>query len=740
LLSVFFSLMWSNPTAAAGVHALFDLTATTTGPFPSDWFTVPDRSQNTRRHVNLPLPDCAVHASDCQDLSVINTLDGFNVQPRLSIPFDGPIDVRTVTSSTVFLFRLANRRDNDNDHHDCVQDGDDNDGCDKAGRLIGINQIVWDTLTNTLHVQSDELLGQHTRYALIVTRGVLDSGGDPVEATDAFRRFRHGVQGEYKRALLDALHTVRRAGLRERDVVTASVFTTQSVTAILEKIRDEINAATPSPADFLLGPGNARTVFRRDAVASITFNRQTLVQGPLDPVPVPLSLLDIFPGAVDIIAFGKYESLDYEVHPGEYIPQVGTRSGTPVVQAVNDIYFNLFLPSGPVPAEGWPVAIFGHGGSFNKNVDLLKVVAQMAQHGIATIGINSVGHGFGPLGTLTVTNTSGDSVTLPAGGRGRDQDNDGAIDSQEGMGAAPLTNIIGVRDGFRQTAIDLMQLVRVIGQGVDVDGDFVQDLDPSRIYYFGQSQGGSYGTLLLAIEPDVKVGALNTAGSLDVDFRRLSPPGRPLLGTVLQSRVPPLINIPGINMYGGVSVNPPLFNDNMPLRDGIPLPVRLTDGSTYDIQSPFTNDVAAAMEIQKLLDESGWASQSGNAPAYASYLRKAPLSGVTAKSVIIQFGKGDKTVPNPVETAVVRAGDLADRTTFFRNDLAFAEDPQLPKNPHAFMISTDIPAARSIALAAQEQIARFFVSDGEEVIHPDPERFFEVPIVLPLPEALSYIP
>jgi hypothetical protein len=680
------------------------------------------------------MPDCTVHSSDREDLSVINTLDGFNVQPRLSIPFDGPIDVTTVTGSTVFLIRIG--RDDDG----CTGNRQDDGDCDERGRIVGINQIVWDALTNTLHVESDELLGQHTRYALIVTSGVRDSGGTPVEAAETFRRFRHQVRGEYRQALLDAVHAARRVGVNERDIVTASVLTTQSVTAILEKIRDQIKAATPNPADFLLGPSNTRTVFRRDAVAGITFNRQIRVDGPLDPIAVPISLLDIFPGVVGTIAFGKYESPDYQIHPSEYIPAVGTSSGIPAVQATNDIYFNLFLPSGPQPATGWPVAIFGHGGGGTKNIGLLNVAAVMAQHGIATIGINSTGHGFGPLGTLTVTDGGGKSVTFPAGGRGRDQDGDGTIDSQEGMSAAAPVDIIGFRDGFRQTAIDLMQLVRVIEQGVDVDGDFVPDLDPSRIYYFGQSQGGNYGTILLAVEPDVKAGVLNVPGSPVIDSLRLAPSRRPDLGNMLQSRLPSLINAPGVTMLGGVLVNQPYFNDNMPLRDGIPVPVRLADGTTYDIQSPVTNDVAGAVEIQKLLDNTGWVFQSGSAPAYASYLRKAPLPGVPAKSVIIQYGKGDMTVPNPVETAVVRAGDLADRTTFFRNDLAFAENPQLPKNPHGFMTSTNILAARSIAVAAQGQIAAFFVSDGGEVIQPEPARFFEVPIVLPLPEALNYIP
>jgi len=97
--------------ASTGVHALFDLTTTAGGPFPSDWFTVEDPSHNTGRRVNLPFPDCEARRSDCEDLAVLNTLDGFNLQPRLSLPFDGPIDVSTVTSDAVFLINLVSTLD-----------------------------------------------------------------------------------------------------------------------------------------------------------------------------------------------------------------------------------------------------------------------------------------------------------------------------------------------------------------------------------------------------------------------------------------------------------------------------------------------------------------------------------------------------------------------------------------------------------------------------------------------------
>src|SRR5260370_33959222 len=91
---------------APPTHALFDLATLQGAPFPSDRFTVADPSHLTGVRVNLPLPDCTVRPSDCADLQVVNELDGFNIQPRVSIPFDGGIDPSSVNSSTVFLLRL----------------------------------------------------------------------------------------------------------------------------------------------------------------------------------------------------------------------------------------------------------------------------------------------------------------------------------------------------------------------------------------------------------------------------------------------------------------------------------------------------------------------------------------------------------------------------------------------------------------------------------------------------------
>jgi hypothetical protein len=405
-----------------------------------------------------------------------------------------------------------------------------------------------------------------------------------------------------------------------------------------------------------------------------------------------------------------------------------------------------------MPGGGWPVAIYAHGNNDIKD-DSYLIAETLAEHRIATIAINAVGHGFGPLGTLTVSQTDRSEVTFSAGGRGRDQDGDGDIKANEGVDATSPRTIIYRSDGIRQTAADLMQLVRVIEGGMNVlspDGGSVSHLDPSRIYYIGQSLGGNYGTVFLAVEPDVRAGVLSATGN-PLANQELATRGP--LGTLLQSRTSSLIHYPGISVFGGLAEAAPRFDENMPLRDGMPLDVTLEDGTTRTIRSPVTNTVPGAMAIQEVLDNLTWASQVGNVVAYAPHLRKDPLADVPAKSVILLMNKGDESAANPNTTAIVRAGDLADRVAFYRHDVAYAADPTIPKNPHPFLLGlppSDSLLEAAVKMGKQQQVAEFFALDGQfdlldpqinlsDVTTPDGTPLFEVPIQGPLPEDLNYI-
>jgi hypothetical protein len=707
LATAFACLSFPLVALADGVSVRFDLSDPAASPFPTNRYTVVDWSQNTYRRVSLPKPDCAVRPSDCSDIDVINTLDGFSTQPRITVPFTGPIDVASVNSDTVFLVSLG-----------------DVQTYEGAGRRIGINQILWDPATNTLVFEPDALLNEHTRYVLMVTDGVRDARGKPIKSDGFGEEFSVGSgsgrhrdtsdTSSYRRELRDAMRA-RFPGRHK--VVAASLFSTQSITADLHKIMRAIKQTTPAPVNFMIGntaTGTVRAVFPMSTVAGIDFNRQIGTDN-FKNSSQSLDALHVVRGAVGHIAYGRYTSPDYQT-PSKYIPATGTLNGQPQVQRYNELSLQLFTPATPKPAGGWPVAIFGHGFTDSMYGAPWAVASVFAAHGIATLSINVVGHGGGPLGTLSVQRGGASAVSINAGGRGFDQDGNGSIDSTEGVNAAPPRTVIGSRDGLRQTVIDLMQLVRQLEAGIDIDGDGSADLNPQRIYYAGQSFGGIYGTMLLGVEPNIKAGVPNVAGGSITEVARLGG-FRPLTGIALATRMPSLINV---NHSSGIQ-----FNENMPLRD---LP-------------PVINNVPGAMAIAQALDRNEWVQQSGNPVSYAPFIRKHPLPGNAAKPVIFQFAKGDQTVPNPTTTAILRAGELADRATYFRNDLANAANAGVPKNPHTFLTNIGVPAAAPYAVGAQQQIAEFFMSHGETMRDPDGAGpFFEVPANLPLPEGLNYLP
>ena len=693
---------------ADGVSVRSDHGDPTGAPFPSNRFTVFDGTQRTLRRVNLPRPDCTVRVSDCQDIAVLNTLDGFSTQPRVTVPFTGDIDLSTVTSRSVYFVNLG-----------------DTFTLHGLGDRVGINQIVWHPATKTLSFQSDELLQEHSRYLMVVTDGVRDASGKKLKSGGWGDDWGHGHDGasaEYGRDLRDGVHGHRSD---PHKIVAASLFTTQSIAADLVKINRAIKAAAPAPVDFMIGRAAGaptRAVFATASVLGIQFNRQTGTAPSFVSGFLPTPALGVAGATVAQIAYGRFRSPDYQT-AAKVIPATGTLTGTPVRQGSNELIVQMFVPAGAKPAAGWPVAIFGHGFTDSMYGAPWTVASVMASRGIATLSINVVGHGGGALGNLAVLRSGAAPVIVPAGGRGIDQDGNGVIDSTEGVNAAPPQTLIASRDGLRQTVIDLMQLVRQVEAGIDIDGDGSVDLDASRIYYAGQSFGGIYGTIFLGSEPSLKAGVPNVPGGSITEIARISPAFRVLTAINLVSRAPSLINLPptpGVPFPFNLA-----FNENMPLRN----------------VAPVVNTVPGAADIQAFVDRAQWATQAGNPVSYAAYIRKQPLHGHSAKPVIVQFAKGDVTVPNPTSSAIIRAGGLSDRVTYFRNDLAYAANPAVGKNPHTFLTNIGTAAQAPYAVMAQTQIALFFASGGMLTIDPDAAGpYFEVPIVGPLPETLNFIP
>jgi hypothetical protein len=393
-----------RPAASSGVQPLFDLGRSFepfTAPFPSDRFTVADNTQNTGRRVNLPYPatDCTNQAVPtdpaCFLVYTVNFQDGFNVQARLSMPFSGAIDPNSVNSNDVFLVSL----------------GSTLPGGPKLGEVVGINQVVWEPATNTLHAETDALLEQHTRYALIVTNGVHDAQGHSVQASDAFKNFpialllsKDPVLKAYGVELSLGLATaIAVARIPPANIVAASVFTTETVTSTLEKIRDQIDEQKPAPADFNIGPGGSRALFNLSDIAEVDFNLQ-FGSDPSDPSSFAindtgLELWPVFFPGVAQVAYGRFASPFY-LTSDVVLPPAGTLSDVPHPQNYDQVYFTLLLPAGPKPPHGWPVAIYGHGAGESKDFSIPDVSGPLANDGIATLVINADGYGWGPASTV----------------------------------------------------------------------------------------------------------------------------------------------------------------------------------------------------------------------------------------------------------------------------------------------------------------------------------------------------
>ena len=692
------------------VHPLFELSVRSASPFPSDIHTVADAAQATRRRINLLYPDCVARPSDCQDLDFINTLDGFGLRPRISIPFDGAINPHTVSSDNVFVISRSNTLP----------------GGEPGGQRIGINQIVWDPDTLTLHVEVNEILQQHREYAIVVTETIQDELGRAIKASKEFKRFRHEAPAAYAARLEDAIAAAGTLGLSEPAIVVASVFTTQSVTPVMERIRDVIKDQTPAPANFLLGPAGERAVYSRASVASIVRIQQNRVSpsGFLEPADLPLAPLDVVPGAVATIAHGSYQSPIYIERPAGTIPTVGTLAGVPPVQTYDTIYFTIYLPSGTRPAMGWPVVITGAAGTRHQIQP--SVAAFFASRGIATIGIGAEGFGFGPHGSLRTNFTDGTSLTIPDAGRSYDQDGNNQIGGNEGSTAsASRLWTIGESDTQKQTTIDLLQLVRVIEVGVDVDGDGDPDLDASKISYHGQSAGGRFGSILAVLDPSVRVLTITGCCGISPEHGRWAPMRRAGLGRQLASRVPSLINPDGLTFIDGVAVAAPFYDENKPLRNS-PAVVNL---------------VAGAIAIQEAFEIHEWGQQTGQtSDTWLVHLRKSPLAGMDPKTVGIYVFKTDQQTVNPSATEALTDAGLLENTFYYRHDLAFAQDPTIPKNPHMVVVSPTASNAlfRSVSRGAQAQIADFHASAGTIVNPPKPAWLWEVPM-LERPDSLNFI-
>jgi hypothetical protein len=642
-----------------------------TSVFPSDRFTVADPAQATGLRVDLPVPTCTeATRSICEALEILNTADGFDLQPRFFVPFSGDIDVATVTAETVYV------------------EGPD-------GR-VGLQELTFDPGLDVLAARTREQLPEQTRHVLVITRSVRGADGQPLvaEVRVPFTTMSATTELARLRAALDDGSAYTAAGIASR----------------------QASFVQPNPGDVFPVEGEVTTVFPPTATELITRNDQRTTS--TDPETFTSATVpNLALAGVGCYAFGSYESPQYARADSTIVPTPTTR--TPPVQGKARTGFALIVPAGVPPAGGWPVAVYGPG--FTRSYFDLFVTADLnAAAGIATIATNPLGHGYGPASTITVQGLPS-ATTFLSYGRGKDLTGDGEIEAAEGSQPAiavdrdpgpgdegtdgevtgePSPNQVhGLRGGLIQTVVDNMALVRAVEAGMTVpdcplgagtpSGAAPLSQDVTR--YYGLSFGGIYGTMLMGTDPSLSQGLLNVGGGPIVDIARLSG-FRDLLAATLRTSKPSLVN-------GGPGLEG--FTESWPL--------------PHD--PPITDPVEGAIRIQRYLADATWYGRPGGPEPYAPLLRLRP-SG-EPKSVLYQVAFGDATVPNVTSGNIVRAGDLFDVTTYYRND----RTPTAGRNPHGFLADPTVFGRQM----AQLQLTAFL--ETGQIVDPDgPGNVFETPI------------
>ena len=282
-------------------------------------------------------------------------------------------------------------------------------GARRFGERVGINQVLRDPATQTLVLRERPVAAATLALpARDHRRGARHQGQEDQERRLG-RRLRPRI-----RPATPAARTIgatcatacSRFAAVDFKVVAASLFSTQSTTADLAKIHRQIEHSTPAPRrlrDRLdRGRVGARSVSGRRSVSDILFNRQTGTAPPVfttSHVPDASARHCSQRRRADRVwaASARPTTRPPQVHPGDRDAHRHAAA-----QGPNDLIVQLFLPAGAEAGRGWPVAIFGHGFGDSMYGAPWTVAATLASRGIATVSITVVGHGGGPLGTLSV--------------------------------------------------------------------------------------------------------------------------------------------------------------------------------------------------------------------------------------------------------------------------------------------------------------------------------------------------
>ncbi len=386
---------------------------------------------------------------------------------------------------------------------DCVEKRRARDRCVSDHLLT-----FYERETDSLIVRPLLPLDEATKYAVVITDRVVDANGEPVRSPfdHVYHATQRNVAERVAAALDDGTHAAYfgdLAGTGIEHVAFTFGFTTQPTVSDLKELRDglygqgpfgrlasefppafelqravgavtDLDAGATDPAGWESGPTCQNQV---DNLYIVRFDnvRETLNLA-LDQVfdsgkgPDAEALIRSL-DSIDYMLIGTYKTPFFlEGGPTNADPKAAfnldyvTGAGE---QTEDTVQFWMIVPKATAQhQQPFDVNIYGHGYTGNF-LELIFYAGNLAHHGLATVGINAMGHGLDLEDVATETAARGifsggcigpslDGLLLS---RARDLDNNGRADSGGDFWSSYLFH---TRDSVRQSILDHIQLVRIL--------------------------------------------------------------------------------------------------------------------------------------------------------------------------------------------------------------------------------------------------------------------------------------
>jgi pimeloyl-ACP methyl ester carboxylesterase len=490
-----------------------------------------------------------------------------------------------------------------------------------------------------LVLQPLQPLKQGTHYLAVFTRAITDPDGVPAAPDTVYRLLKSSEELTGEIAELEPLRLLTGSfeaaaatqGIDPADVVLSWVFTTESITPVLNAVVE-----MTVPGDIEVTPTTFATAKADIYVGSLALPYYLTAASPTDPT-APLT---------------EHWSADTEGAPLTWFSPQPVVTGTetiPLLMTVPNAQSNV---GGTPPADGWPVVIFQHGITGDRT-SMLGIADRLADEGFAVLAIDLPLHGIADPDNGLYTGIERtfdlDLVDNATGEPGPD----GVIDPS-GQHFINLQYLLTSRDNLRQAVADLLVLRESLGAVTS------PPLNAGQVHFLGHSLGGIVGTVYLAMQEDLVSASLAMPGG---GIARLLE-GSATLGPIIQEALAANGLIPGTGEFDSFMVVAQTALDA-----GDPINFAATAALNHPIHMIEVVGGAGSLPDQVVPNTVAGAPLSGTEPLAAMMGLAAVTESTAGVDGIVRFTAGDhRSVLDPTASPLATLEMQHEIAGFFSSD------------------------------------------------------------------------